>query len=149
RTLPVSVSRQRACNRSNRGPDADVTNTFLPTTIGDETLRPGRSAFHLTFSLSLQVVGRPVSSETPDAFGPRNCGQSPAEAKVADARTVAMQIRRFMGLPAPKAETHGQKEGCKQRRGQFTDSASLTGSAPPVASLSRSWNCHSCAQSSF
>ena len=29
-----------------------MTNTFLPTTTGEETLRPGTSAFHLTLVLS-------------------------------------------------------------------------------------------------
>src|SRR5262245_26260845 len=96
RTLPVSASRHRACNRSNRGPEAELMNSFLPTTIGDDTLRPGKSTFHLTLVLSFQVVGRPVSSETPVPPGPRNCGQSPAVARAADRRMAAMRRRSFM-----------------------------------------------------
>src|SRR4051794_11910183 len=80
RTLPVSAFRQRVCSRSNFGPVAAVMNTFLPQTTGEATLRPGSSAFHLTFSVGPQEVGRPVSSDTPEAFGPRNCGQPAAAA---------------------------------------------------------------------
>src|SRR3954454_12096648 len=85
-TLPVSASRQRACSRFILGPDAAEMNTFLPNTIGDATLRPGRSTFQRTFSDGPQTVGRPVSSDTPEPAGPRNWGQSPATANPAATR---------------------------------------------------------------
>ena len=97
RTLPVSASRQRACRRSIFGPDAAEMNTFWPTTIGEATLRPGRSTFQRTFSFGPQVVGSPVSSDTPDPPGPRNWGQSPAPARPAVSRSAANAKRTVMG----------------------------------------------------
>src|SRR5262249_35436543 len=75
RSLPLSASRQTTCSRSSRGPDAAVMKSFLPKTTGEATLRPGRSAFHFTFSVGPKVVGRPFSAETPAPPGPGNGGQ--------------------------------------------------------------------------
>src|SRR5256885_2181463 len=57
-----------------------------PQMTGLEWPRPGMAVFHLTledFSTSQEVaVGKP--SATPEAFGPRNCGQFPSEGLVFD-----------------------------------------------------------------
>jgi hypothetical protein len=52
-----------------------VRNTRWPQTIGDDQLRPGRSVFHATFSVADHLSGRLALMLTPEAFGPRNCGQ--------------------------------------------------------------------------
>src|SRR5215213_9303094 len=109
RTLPVSASRQSVWRRSNLGPVAAVMNTFLPQTTGEATLRPGRSAFHLTFSVGPQLVGSPVSSDTPDPFGPRNCVQPAAAARPDARRQVARVMRRFMRERVPKANPTRQR----------------------------------------
>ena len=43
--------------------------------IGELWPRPGIAVFHATFSLALQLRGRPDSEDTPDPPGPRHCGQ--------------------------------------------------------------------------
>ena len=50
----------------------------------------------MTLSFSLQVIGRPVASEIPLPWGPRNWGQlSPAAATAArDTDRIASSIRR-------------------------------------------------------
>src|SRR5690348_2377180 len=48
---------------------------------GEDQPSPAIGVFHFTFSDSDQVVGRPVESECPSQWGPRNWGQlSPARA---------------------------------------------------------------------
>src|SRR2546429_7802174 len=42
---------------------------------GEDQDLPWMAVFHLTFLDSLQVVGRPLASETPWPVGPRNWGQ--------------------------------------------------------------------------
>ena len=51
--------------------------------IGVDPLNAGSGSFHATFSVALQVVGRPVSVLTPSSDGPRHCGQVSA-VRVAD-----------------------------------------------------------------
>ena len=43
--------------------------------MGVEPLKAGSGSFHATFSVALQVVGRPFSVLTPSIDGPRQCGQ--------------------------------------------------------------------------
>jgi len=60
---------------------AEVTKTRSPQTIGEDHARPGIFVFHTTFSVALHRSGKPAPSLTPEALGPRNCGQfSPAKA---------------------------------------------------------------------
>src|SRR5437773_2084525 len=54
---------------------AAVTQIWPPRTTGLDQPRSWRGVFHLTCSVSLQVVGRPLASERLSPFGPRNCGQ--------------------------------------------------------------------------
>ena len=49
--------------------------TRSPQTIGDEMPRPRIGAFHAMFSVSLHRSGSRASGDTPDADGPRQCGQ--------------------------------------------------------------------------
>src|SRR5215813_1950050 len=44
----------------------------------------GSGVFHKTFFSGLNSTGRPVVSETPEPFGPRNCDQSSASAELRD-----------------------------------------------------------------
>src|SRR3954468_11204647 len=77
--LPVAWSKQRTCSRSSRVPELHVTYTLPLATTGDDTPRAGSGDFHLTPLLSLpHSSGRLFSSDTPEPFGPLNCGQSPA-----------------------------------------------------------------------
>jgi len=46
-----------------------------PQTIGEDQPRPGTGVFHATWSVVLQVSGNPDFVLTPEAVGPRNCGQ--------------------------------------------------------------------------
>ena len=55
---------------------AEVTKILSPWTMGDDQPRPGIFFRHATCSVSLQVLGRSELVLTPDAPGPRNCGQS-------------------------------------------------------------------------
>src|SRR5262245_31260017 len=91
--LPVSASRQTTCSRSNRGPDAAVMNSLLPNTTGEATLRPGRSTFHLTFSVGLKFVGSPLTSATPAPSVPRNWGQLARPAPVAIRRAAIVSLK--------------------------------------------------------
>src|SRR5205807_6784239 len=78
--FPERRSKQRTCNRVCSTPLHAVTYTRPDAITGLDNPRPGRSAFQRMFSLSVHVVGIPVSSATPDAPLPRNCLQSPADA---------------------------------------------------------------------
>jgi hypothetical protein len=74
-----------------------VTITRSRETIGDEIPRPRIAAFHATFFVSLHSVGRPRSGETPEAAGPRQCGQSSARTVTIDtASNRARGQARFM-----------------------------------------------------
>ena len=48
---------------------------------GEDQPNPLMGVFQATFSVSLQVIGSPVSMECPCPSGPRNCGQSAAAAE--------------------------------------------------------------------
>src|SRR5947199_9341926 len=84
--LPVAWSKHSTCSRSSRVPELHVTYTFPPATTGDDTPRAGSAAFHLIPLPSLpHSSGRFFSSDTPEPFGPLNCGQSPARSVSASA----------------------------------------------------------------
>ncbi|MCY4509287.1 MAG: hypothetical protein OXG35_20350, partial [Acidobacteria bacterium] len=69
---------------------AEVTKIVSSQTTGELQLRPGRSIFQTTFSVSLQVSGRAGSSPTSPAFGPRNCAHyAPTGAGAASASSRA------------------------------------------------------------
>src|SRR6185436_14237523 len=53
----------------------EVTNTRSPQMMGVDPLRDGSSTFHITFSVSDHLSGRPVESDVPLSDGPRHCGQ--------------------------------------------------------------------------
>src|SRR5688572_15727393 len=56
-------------------PTCDVTKTRLPQTMGEDTPRPRIADFQAMPSVLLHRLGSPVSDETPDQAGPRQCGQ--------------------------------------------------------------------------
>src|SRR5205814_296902 len=56
----------------------DVRKIEFSHTIGVEPLCPGNGTAQTIFSVLLQVVGKPDSSAEPLKFGPRHCGQLPA-----------------------------------------------------------------------
>src|SRR5262249_1273387 len=60
---------------------AVVTNTGSPHTMGLECASPGIGVFQSTFEpfVASQLTGVGLPSPTPDAFGPRNEGQSRAQ----------------------------------------------------------------------
>src|SRR5688500_15520355 len=66
------------CRPSRRRPSpiCELTNTRVPDTIGDDTPAPASATSHATLSLALQVAGNGDDAATPDAAGPRQCGQS-------------------------------------------------------------------------
>jgi hypothetical protein len=53
-----------------------VRKILSPKVVGLDAPKPGKAVFQTTFSSALQVSGKPVSSETPVAPGPRNRSQS-------------------------------------------------------------------------
>src|SRR5215813_10643842 len=55
---------------------AVVSQIRSPWTTGDDQPRPGIGTFQRILEVSLQLSGRPCSSEVPCPVGPRNCGQS-------------------------------------------------------------------------
>src|SRR5437773_11771998 len=59
---------------------AAVIQIWSPQTTGLDQPRSWRGVFHLTCSVSLHVVGRPLASERLSPLGPRNCGQLSAAA---------------------------------------------------------------------
>src|SRR5438128_1387049 len=85
---PVARSRHRANSFLASG-CAVVTQTWLSQTTGEDQPLPGIAAFQRTFSVSLQVIGRPVASAWPSACGPRNAGQLPAIATAGDIKRTA------------------------------------------------------------
>src|SRR5687768_17136779 len=92
-SLPVAASKQRTWSRSSRLPDEQVTYALPATTTGDDTPRAGSLAFHFTPLSFDHTVGRAVSSETPEAFGPLNCGQSAAPTVSVSASVSAEPMR--------------------------------------------------------
>src|SRR5262245_43618991 len=96
--LPACISRGPGCTTPL--PRCDVTNTRLPHTIGDEMPRPSSGAFQAMFSVSLQRSGRFCSALTPDADGPRQCGQLSAASVALAAKTIPRIRRMLMGLPS-------------------------------------------------
>src|SRR6185436_16392345 len=81
---------------------AVCTNILSPHTSGVDVPSPGIFAFHFTWLLSLHVVGGLASGATPEASGPRHCGQfSPAEplkTPVSDATNGIARGNCFMRL---------------------------------------------------
>src|SRR5688500_7325479 len=69
----------RSTAQSSMPPVARAVATFRKMRssqmMGVDPLKAGRGSFHATFSVALQVVGRPVSLLTPLSEGPRHCGQ--------------------------------------------------------------------------
>jgi hypothetical protein len=59
-----------------------VTNTRSRVSTGEEW-PGGNGVFQTTFFSGPNTSGNPVETETPLPFGPRNCGQSSADAPVA------------------------------------------------------------------
>src|SRR5438445_417024 len=51
---------------------------YVGAMTGDDQPDPGTATFQATFSVSLQVSGRPRAVEFPCPSGPRNCGHDPA-----------------------------------------------------------------------
>src|SRR5258708_3685408 len=92
-SLPVAASKQRTWSRSSRLPDEQVTYALPPTTTGDDTPRAGSLACHFTPLVFDHSVGSAVSSDTPDAPGPLNCGQSAAPRVRANASVSAEPMR--------------------------------------------------------
>src|SRR5215208_7690850 len=88
---------------------AVITKIWLPETIGLECERPGMMVFQSTlcdFSTS-QVIGGFVPSATPDAFGPRNDGQSCALVVIDERlRKITEMIRRFILISTPQTTSN-------------------------------------------
>jgi len=76
---------------------AVVIKTRSPQTTGLEWARPGIGVFHRAL-VDCHFVGRPRSSATPAAFGPRNEGQFCADA-VAAASNINAGHRSFLNWP--------------------------------------------------
>ena len=69
-----------------------------PMKTGLDAPAPGRSVFHATVSVLLQVTGSPFSRLIPDPSGPRNRGQSAAGARAARKKaTSANGMRHGIG----------------------------------------------------
>src|SRR5262249_19430489 len=72
---------------------------LCPHTTGAACPFSGKSIFHLTFFVSLQVVGSFFSADVPSPLGPRQPGQlSAASAAVAEGAEIAIDMR-VMGGP--------------------------------------------------
>ena len=71
-----------------------MTNTRLPSVIGEEAPAPGNFTFQTMFFWSDHSLGNSFSSLIPRPSGPRNCRQSARAAKRwADADALRAQIR--------------------------------------------------------
>src|SRR5262249_43740088 len=98
--LPVFASRHstRSCIDS---PSPAVLNRYTRPfiTIGDE--RPPKGAFHTRFSpLGDHLVGSPFSDEVPSRAGPRQSGQSLADApRSAGAKVMSRRSDRYAIMP--------------------------------------------------
>jgi hypothetical protein len=90
--ISPSVFRQHNTKSSS---SADVRKMRSPHTIGVEPALPGNGVRHATFSVLLQVAGRPVSLLTPSLFGPRQRGQFSARAGVKNRSPVNAQTKIF------------------------------------------------------
>src|SRR5205823_241967 len=73
-----------------------VRKILSPAMAGEEW-PGGRAVFHTTFRSGPNSVGSLVSPETPEAFGPRNCGQSEAVSSIA-IRRGRIRVRRRDGM---------------------------------------------------
>src|SRR5687768_15026257 len=74
---------------------ADVTNTVLPATTGDDQPRPGTSIAHLTLAVFDHRSGRRTLKARPSMPGPRNPGHSGGGAIAArEAIVSAAPVRR-------------------------------------------------------
>src|SRR5687767_1729085 len=79
-------------------PTCDVTKTRSPHTMGEDTARPRMADFQAMPSVLLQRLGNPVSGETPDQEGPRQCGQlSACTPTAAAAISTGRSFRNRMG----------------------------------------------------
>src|SRR6187401_3139924 len=68
---------------------ADVTNTVLPATTGDDHARPGTSIAHLTLVVFDHRSGSRAPRASPSMPGPRNPGHSGGGATAAMEATVS------------------------------------------------------------
>src|SRR5438128_8932290 len=91
---------------------------------GDDQALPWTGVFHFTFAVSLQVIGRPLESEWPSPFGPRNCGQlslahAEKTSRAADSRerrclmqsTDATSSAHWEHEPTPDPSQEGNRQG--------------------------------------
>src|SRR6187455_2585370 len=78
---------------------ADVTNTVLPATIGDDQPRPGTSIAHFTFVVFDHRSGSRAPIARPSMPGPRKPGQSGGGATLtATVRATPMARRAMAGV---------------------------------------------------
>src|ERR1019366_8135833 len=97
-TLPSARSRHHRARLCPFASSDCARKIRLPHTTGAACDFSGSAIFHLTFCLSLQVVGRFFSVDLPSPLGPRQPGQLSAAARVAMKRKAVMERRmRFMG----------------------------------------------------
>jgi len=74
RLTPVFLSKQSSTRRAPLS-RLWVMNTLSPHTTGVELQGPGSAVFHAMFSVALHFMGKPVSSQVPSLWGPRQEGQ--------------------------------------------------------------------------
>ena len=86
--------------------------TRSPQTIGEEMPAPRSSAFHATFSVSLQVVGNPVESVRPSPRGPRNRGQFSSAG--AEPAIIVSPSRKAKNVANRRGIRHLSSPGCSQ-----------------------------------
>src|SRR6188474_1364656 len=79
---------------------ADVTNTVLPETTGEDQPRPGTSIAHLTLVVFDHRSGRCAAIARPSMPGPRNPGHSGTGATAATAAAISP-------APATRRIIHG------------------------------------------
>src|SRR5262245_31853288 len=75
RTVPLARS---SAHSARFGPSPTLTKTWSPQTIGVEPDRSGMGAFQVTFSVTDQRSGRPLSVLVPFSCGPRQFGHDSA-----------------------------------------------------------------------
>ena len=104
--------------------------------MGVEPLKAGSGSFHATFSVALQVVGRPFSVLMPSIDGPRQWGQVSA-AREAAAEATTARVRKYLRMlecipEAPEPAIDSTPRRWHRRLGVREDDEVQVNAVPPA-----------------
>jgi hypothetical protein len=111
--LPLSRSRHRVCSTL---PSKAVTKICSAVNTGEEC-PAGKAVRQTRFFRASKRSGRPFERDTPEPFGPRNCGQSAAASAIgtrsqASQRTEVLSVHRCTACRHPRSRSSADTRAC-------------------------------------